>query len=525
MALTREAYRAIEDVVGPENISEELAVLDSYSCPGFLTGVFTGGDPFGPRPEAVVLPGCTEEVQGVVRACNRFGIKIHPISTGWGPYAFQASPGVIMMDLRRMNRLLEIDERNMFAVIEPYILFGQLQVEANKRGLCTHVIGAGPGASTLASATSCAGHGPNAISTGYNARNLLGAEWVLPTGEVLRTGALGTGAGWFCGDGPGPSLRGVFRGYGGAFGGFGVFTKAAIKLYPWPGGVPRIRGRTPVYEMELPELMRVYPISFPSYDKRGEAQYLIAEAKVAYAVIRHPPYYVLATMTGSNQEFWEEWQKGWMQVKFANPLTVIVVANTRGELEYADACLREIMEKTEGSISPELQENKKFLSALFFFAHYGGETVKLCFRTTGNFISLWCTMESIDSSVLSSLESAEHKKAYIERNVFFDDGSHAWGMEYEQGSLTSHAEQVNFYDPYDPESLRGTIDYIFDAGMEGAKRGHGLPFYDMGGGPYHEIDGPLAFNYHLWLRKIKKALDPNTVGDPSFYIGPEAITF
>ena len=526
MALTREAYRAIEDIVGPEYISEEPAVLESYACPGTPKAIFTFGDPLAFRPEAVVTPGGTEEVQAIVRLCNRFRLILKPSSyAGWGPWALSSGPDVLQMDLGRMNRILEIDEKNMIAVIEPNVRFGQLQVEANKRGLCTHVIGAGPGASALADATSAWGHGPNGIYTGFMSRNLLGVEWVLPTGEIARLGALGTGAGWFCGDGPGPSLRGIIRGYVGALGGFGVFTKAAIKLYPWPPGAPKIIGRTPVYEMEFPELVRVYPISFPSYYHRGEAQYLITEAKIAYALWRQPPYFILATMTGSNQEMWEEWQKGWIQVKLANPLTVIVVANTRGELEYADACLREIMKKTEGSIDPEIQENKKLLSALFFFGHYGGETVKLCYRATGDFVSLWCNMESIDAIVRSALESAEHERPYVERGIFFDEGSHAWGVDYEQGSLTSHAELACPYDPYNPESVRGTIDYTFDAAMEGTKRGHLLPYYDTSGGPFHETAGPYAFNYHLWMRKIKVALDPNIVGDPSWYIGPVPVTF
>ena len=74
---------------------------------------------------------------------------------------------------------------------------------------------------------------------GYNNRNVLGVEWVLPNGELLKLGSLGSGSGWISGDGPGPSLRGILRGTVGAMGGFGVITAAAIRLYQW-GGPPEL---------------------------------------------------------------------------------------------------------------------------------------------------------------------------------------------------------------------------------------------------------------------------------------------
>ena len=67
---------------------------------------------------------------------------------------------------------------------------------------------------------------------GGNAENLLGMEWVTPEGEIVRTGSLGSGDGWFCSEGPGPSVRGICRGTLGSRGGLGVYTKCAVKLAP-----------------------------------------------------------------------------------------------------------------------------------------------------------------------------------------------------------------------------------------------------------------------------------------------------
>ena len=96
-----------------------------------------------------------------------------------------------MLDLRRMNRILEIDEKNMFAVIEPYVIAAQLQAEAMKVGLNCNMIGAGASCSPLAQSTSIGGHGPASLYMGHASEVLLALEWVMPDGEILRTGSLG----------------------------------------------------------------------------------------------------------------------------------------------------------------------------------------------------------------------------------------------------------------------------------------------------------------------------------------------
>ena len=86
MALAKDVYREIEDILGPENISDDPAILDTYTHLGFgITGP-RAKDRFGISPEAVVLPGSTKEVQAVVKLCNRRGIKFKASSTGYGAF-------------------------------------------------------------------------------------------------------------------------------------------------------------------------------------------------------------------------------------------------------------------------------------------------------------------------------------------------------------------------------------------------------------------------------------------------------
>ena len=154
----------------------------------------------------------------------------------------------------------------MFAIVEPYVIGVNLQAEAMKVGLNTHIIGAGGSCSPLASATSYAGPGADTIFMGYGNENMLALEWVMPDGELIRTGSLGSGLGWFCGEGPGPGIRGIVRGGLGMRGAMGVFTKCALKLYPWPGpAVLPIEGTVPAYQAVLPDNFKFYTLAFPSW--------------------------------------------------------------------------------------------------------------------------------------------------------------------------------------------------------------------------------------------------------------------
>jgi glycolate oxidase len=96
-----------------------------------------------------------------------------------------------------MNRILAIDEKNMFAVIEPYVSHAQLHAEANRRGLYLGAPEAGSQMSSLANHVFQAAWGvSHRLGMGY--RNILSMEWVLPTGEVLTTGSLAhADDGWF----------------------------------------------------------------------------------------------------------------------------------------------------------------------------------------------------------------------------------------------------------------------------------------------------------------------------------------
>jgi glycolate oxidase len=141
VVLSPEVYSEFEDIVGPENISQDPAILDSYTYSLSQTSLHMGPayNVYTPRGEAVLLPANTEEVQAIVRLCNKHRIKLKASSTFWSGMGYPSYENTVQLDMRRMDRILEIDPVNMFAVIEPHVIGATLQAETMKLGLNTHI--------------------------------------------------------------------------------------------------------------------------------------------------------------------------------------------------------------------------------------------------------------------------------------------------------------------------------------------------------------------------------------------------
>ncbi len=143
----------------------------------------------GTPADVVVLPANTLEVAAVVRACAERRLSMVPRGGGTG-YTGGSVPlrGGVLISLERMNRILEIDELNLLAIVEPNVITGDLQDAVERVGLFyppdpaslrTSVIGG--------NVAECAG-GPRAFKYGTTKKYVLGLEAVLPTGEIIETG-------------------------------------------------------------------------------------------------------------------------------------------------------------------------------------------------------------------------------------------------------------------------------------------------------------------------------------------------
>ncbi len=113
--LKDETYDSLRKIVGEENITRDPGILDTYAFQWGeeLRKVKSSQKPerFGQRPLAVLLPASTEEVQAIVRLCNEHDLKFKALSTGLGRWAGVSSSRAIQIDLRRMNRILQVDSK------------------------------------------------------------------------------------------------------------------------------------------------------------------------------------------------------------------------------------------------------------------------------------------------------------------------------------------------------------------------------------------------------------------------------
>ncbi len=512
--LSDEAYQALEEAVGADNATRELAILDSYAWQPFLNMTT---DLWATRPVAVVLPGSTEEVREVVLACNRHGLKFKALSTGWGAQNAPTAENVVQIDLRRMNRILEIDEKNMFAVVEPYVCGGELQAEAWKRGLNTHIVGAGPHASPLAGATSMHGCGNDSIYMSTSSRNLLGVEWVLPSGEVARLGTPGSQGEWYCGDGPGPSLRGILRGTSGAFGGFGIFTKAAVKLYNWPGPahIPT-QGILLDSQGELPGCLRLFNCSFRTERDCRDAIYKIGEAEIGYLFTRMVSTEMILLLLPHLYHNMVKKGKSLLDLLTKlqpYPFVILLAGNSAEELIWQTDVLHEIVRSVGGAATDISQIGPaRGLMGMNLLRCTIFPTV---FRSGNMFATNLDGNEAMESQDAWTHAMQEHKAEYIRRGGLIEDGGENPYIIHYENNLFGHCETIYFYDQREVSHLETLEELAFDTALAAAEQCN-VPlaaFEPMTRG----ILSPLAGDFNEWQKKISRAFDPAGVSDTGFY--------
>ena len=221
---------------------------------------------------AAVAPATTEQVSDVVRAANRFRVPIYPISTGknlgYGGSAPNLS-GSVVIDLKRMNRVIEVDDKRHFAIVEPGVAYFDLYRHIQDRGLKVWIDCPDPGwGSPVGNALD---HGVGYTFGAYrdHFQSHCGLEAVLPNGDIVRTGmgALPGAKTWAeYRYGFGPTVDGLF-----AQGNLGIVTKMGFHLLPAPEAyqnsvvtVPRRNDIVPLVDL-VNELEHAGLIGMPEY--------------------------------------------------------------------------------------------------------------------------------------------------------------------------------------------------------------------------------------------------------------------
>jgi glycolate oxidase len=481
MAIKKDIYKAFEDVVGPENICDDPAIMPAYHSADLA---------------AVVLPKDTAEVQAIVKLCNKFKMPFRPVCTGW---TGMFPKGILYLDLRRMNRIIEINEKNMYAVVEPYVISAQLQAELMKRGLNFCIKGAGTNCSAL-----LRGHGHMDQTTSGDDRNHLAIEWVTPQGDIVRSGSLGSSDEWFCGDGPGPSIRAILTSAVPPGVTPGVFTKAAVKLYHWPGpsSFPVV-GKSPKYILsEIPANLMARYYSFPSVEKMWQAEIALGEAEICYELMGFNAAMVACNITTCNEEEEVVFEK--MNKEVQGPgFFVIIAGNSAVDFAYKKKVLEHII-KEAGGKSLKMVEDPEVEGILLCQCIRISASIRETFRAGGAFNSI-PIMGQRDLTIRWAIGAGKAKEPLIKKGYIVDDGGAFFGWGVEQGHL-GKTEIFCKFDPQNEEAKKAVETWQ----KEQTERAFKERYFAMTMGPQDEI-GPALSNYHLWWQKLMKELDPNGV--------------
>ena len=181
---------------------------------------------YGHMPEVVVLPKTAQEIAQVVKLANREMIPITPRAAGSG-LSGGAVPiyGGILLSIERMNNILEVDDQNLMAVVEPGVITNKLDEVLQSHGLFFAGYPMSEEFCFIGGNVSTNAGGGRAVKYGVTGQYIKGLEIVSPTGEIIQLG--------------GKRIKDV-TGYNmvqlmvGSEGTLGIFTKIFIKLLPRP---------------------------------------------------------------------------------------------------------------------------------------------------------------------------------------------------------------------------------------------------------------------------------------------------
>jgi len=215
--LTPQLRSRIEAIVGKENVSSKQEDLDKHAV---------DESPLEPHPPTIVVkPGSTGEVSEVLRLANKHRIPVTPqgARTGLSGAAHPVFKG-IALSLERMNKIIEIDEGNLMATVEPGVLVSEVHEATEKLGLY-YPPDPGQESGSIGGNVNTNAGGMRAMKYGVTRDFVNGLEVVLASGEVINV------QGKHVKHSTGYSLIDLFIGSEGTL---GVITRATLRLIPKP---------------------------------------------------------------------------------------------------------------------------------------------------------------------------------------------------------------------------------------------------------------------------------------------------
>jgi glycolate oxidase len=250
VGLSYDFVSGLRRALGPEHVVTEPEQLRVYECDG-LTG-------HRAIPELVALPGSTEEVQAVVRACHGAGVPFVARGAGTG-LSGGATPfaGGVVVSLARMNRILEIDLESQRIVVEPGVANLDVTRAVAGEGFFYAPDPSSQQVCTIGGNVAENSGGAHCLKNGFTVHHVTGATLVLADGEAVELGGKAL-------DPDGPDLLGLVVGSEGTL---GIVTRITLRI------------------VRAPEIVRTLLAGFETTDAAGAAVSGIVAAGILPAAI------------------------------------------------------------------------------------------------------------------------------------------------------------------------------------------------------------------------------------------------
>ena len=225
-ALTPELIVAFEAIVGPAHVltaqrAEVAATADAYADYGrdHTEDLYFA-------PDVVLRPADADEISRIMRLCHEHRIPVTPrgAGTGLSGGALPIHNGVVL-STERLNKIVQIDERNLQATVEPGVVNEAFQNAVKEVGLFYPPDPASKGSCFLGGNLAHSSGGPKAVKYGTTRDYVLNLQVVLPTGDIIWTAAntLKNSTGY--------NLTQLMVGSEGTL---GIITKVVFRLLPYP---------------------------------------------------------------------------------------------------------------------------------------------------------------------------------------------------------------------------------------------------------------------------------------------------
>ncbi|MCK5421206.1 MAG: FAD-binding oxidoreductase [Deltaproteobacteria bacterium] len=478
----------LEKIVGPQNVFDDQATLVKYSKDqSFVSPA---------KPDFVIFPQSTEEIQEITRLANQTKTPLIPFSSGLNFYgATIPSNSGIIINLSKMDKILSIDEENWFVVVEPGVTYEQLQDELSKNKLRAMIpLGVSP-KRTVLSSTLERDPALAAASFEYGNDLMLDTEIILPEGDLFRTGL------WASGGRPGSHMGPVrallYRFFTAAQGTFGIMTKMALQVE------------------YLPELREIFFIPFSSLTDSLEAIKQIQRKEIGLECFLLNRFN-LASLFCKDWNIPQEFpsknvpSEHFKELIDVLPPWVLIICLTGSprfpeeKISYEKDALMNISSKLNINVFstiPPLENADKYFSGLLI--RPWDILKKFCFKGSVHSLSFKSPLKRVPEFE-SIIHKASEEHNYSIRHI----GGYL--LPIERGRAV-HLEFDFHCDISNPEEVKQVRDLYFSCSEELIKMG---AFFDRPYGDWAEMMYKRTGTYTKKLKELKDEIDPHHIMNP-----------